>query len=119
LARNLEATIRGGAKKPFVFSMLGQLAAIGKRTSVANILGLNFSGFVAWSLWRTIYLSKLPRLEKNVRVALNWTLDLFFSKDLVRFSTARAPAVAQQHGAGSVPGATEDSTERQGQLTPG
>jgi NADH dehydrogenase len=118
LARNLRATIRGGAKKPFVFSMLGQLAAIGKRTGVANILGLNFSGFVAWFLWRTIYLSKLPRLEKKIRVALNWTLDLFFSKDLVRFSTARAPAIAQQHGAECFASATGDSAERQGQLTP-
>lgn len=118
LAQNLEAAIRGGAKKPFVFSMLGQLAAIGRRTGVANILGLNFSGFLAWFLWRTIYLSKLPRLEKKVRVALNWTLDLFFSKDLVRFSTSRAPAIAQQHGTASVPGATELSTEHQGQLTP-
>jgi NADH:ubiquinone reductase (H+-translocating) len=107
LARNLEAAIRGGSKKPFVFSTLGQLAAIGRRTGVANILGLNFSGFIAWFLWRTIYLSKLPRLEKKTRVALNWTLDLLFSKDLVRFSTARAPAGAQQHPAQSVPGATE------------
>jgi NADH dehydrogenase len=94
LARNLKAACRGGAKKPFVFSMLGQLAAIGRRTGVANILGVNFSGFVAWFLWRTIYLSKLPRLEKKARVALNWTLDLVFSKDLVRFSTARAFAGA-------------------------
>src|SRR6516225_279309 len=46
LAHNLEAAIRGGTKKPFVFSMLGQLAAIGRRTGVANILGLNFSGFI-------------------------------------------------------------------------
>ena len=48
---------------------------------VANILGINFSGFVAWWLWRTIYLSKLPRLEKKGRVALDWTLDLCFAKD--------------------------------------
>jgi NADH dehydrogenase len=115
LARNLEATIRGGAKKPFAFSMLGQLAAIGKRAGVANILGLNFSGFGAWCLWRTIYLSKLPRLEKKIRVALNWTLDLFFSKDLVQISRARAPTIAQQHGADSVVDATEDSPERRGQ----
>ena len=44
-----------------------------------------FSGFVAWWLWRTIYLSKLPRFEKKVRVALDWFLDLLFSKDLVQF----------------------------------
>jgi hypothetical protein len=48
---------------------------------VAHILGLNFSGFVAWWLWRTIYLCKLPRAEKKVRVALDWTLDLCFAKD--------------------------------------
>jgi NADH dehydrogenase len=46
---------------------------------------VNFSGFIAWWLWRTIYLSKLPRFEKKVRVALDWALDLLFSKDLVQF----------------------------------
>jgi NADH dehydrogenase len=90
LARNISAAIRGGVKKPFVFSALGQLAAIGKRTGVAQIFGMNFSGFVAWWLWRTIYLSKLPRFEKKCRVALDWTLDLLFSKDLVQFTTVRA-----------------------------
>ena len=91
LARNIASAIRGGQKKPFVFSTIGQLAAIGRRTGVANILGVNFSGFVAWWLWRTIYLSKLPRFEKKVRVALDWTLDLIFSKDLVQFLEIRAP----------------------------
>ena len=67
--------------KRFTFSTLGQLAAIGKRTGVANILGVSFSGFIAWWLWRTIYLFKLPRLEKKMRVALDWTLDLCFAKD--------------------------------------
>ena len=81
--------------KRFAFSTLGQLAAIGRRTGVANILGVNFSGFVAWWLWRTIYLSKLPGIEKKVRVALDWTLDLLFSKDLVQFLTVRAPSVSR------------------------
>jgi NADH dehydrogenase len=89
LASNIRAAIRGGPKKPFVFSTLGQLAAIGKRTGVAQVFGLNFSGFVAWWLWRTIYLSKLPRFEKKCRVALDWSLDLLFSKDLVQFTTVR------------------------------
>jgi NADH dehydrogenase len=95
VAHNITAAIRGGQKKPFVFSTIGQLAAIGKRSGVANILGVNFSGFIAWWLWRTIYLSKLPRFEKKVRVALDWTLDLLFSKDLVQFLTVRAPTLSQ------------------------
>jgi NADH:quinone reductase (non-electrogenic) len=61
---------------------------------VANILGVNFSGFVAWWLWRTIYLLKLPRFEKKVLVALDWTLDLLFSKDLVHFRTTRPSALS-------------------------
>jgi NADH dehydrogenase len=99
LARNLAAALNGGRKRPFVFSTLGQLASIGRRVGVANILGINFSGFIAWWLWRTIYLSKLPRTEKKLRVALDWTLDLLFSKDLVQFSTSRAPTIS---GAGGV-----------------
>ena len=65
---------------------------------MANILGRNFSGFVAWRLWRTIYLAKLPRLEKKVRVALDWTLDVLFSKDLVQFGARRSRVAATGHG---------------------
>jgi NADH dehydrogenase len=92
LADNILAAIEGGRPRPFVFKTIGLLASIGKRTGVAQILGVNFSGFVAWWLWRTIYLSKLPRLEKKVRVALDWLLDVVFSKDIVQFRTLRAPA---------------------------
>jgi NADH:ubiquinone reductase (H+-translocating) len=91
VAQNVVAALRGTQKKGFNFSTVAQLAAIGQRTGVANILGVNFSGFVAWWLWRTIYLSKLPRFEKKLRVAFDWTLDLIFSKDLVQFLDIQAP----------------------------
>jgi len=98
VAKNILAAIRGGTKKTFKYSAIGMLAATGRRTGVANILGFNFSGFVAWFLWRTIYLSKLPRLEKKVRVALDWTLDLVFAKDLVHFMILRSPTISRQEG---------------------
>lgn len=96
LAQNLKAAIRGGRRKPFVFSTIGQLAALGRRTGVAQIFGINFSGFVAWWLWRTIYLMKLPRFEKKLRVALDWTLDLIFEKDPVQFLTLRSQSVSTE-----------------------
>src|SRR5262249_11960824 len=65
VAENILLAIRGGQTQPFVFKAIGLLASIGKRTGVARIMGINFSGFVAWWLWRTIYLSKLPRVEKK------------------------------------------------------
>ncbi len=103
VAKNVYAAVRGGSKTPFSFSTLGLLATIGRRTGVANILGVNFSGFIAWFLWRTIYLSKLPRFEKKVRVALDWTLDLLFTKDLVQFLDLRPSTVShveeEEHGA--------------------
>jgi NADH dehydrogenase len=94
LAHNLVASVRGRPLKPFTFKTLGLLASIGRRTGVARILGYNFSGFVAWWLWRTIYLLKLPRFEKKLRVALDWTLDVFFSKDLVQFLHERSPVIS-------------------------
>ena len=98
-AHNIAAVLRGTPKKAFSFSTLGQLAAIGRRTGVANILGINFSGFIAWWLWRTIYLSKLPRLEKKIRVTLDWTLDLFFSKDLVQFQMLKSESISEYEAA--------------------
>jgi hypothetical protein len=67
---------------------------------IANVLGINFSGFFAWWLWRTIYLSKLPRFEKKLRVAIDWTLDLIFSKDFVQSLDIRAPMVSHPEESG-------------------
>jgi NADH:ubiquinone reductase (H+-translocating) len=94
LARNIIAGIRGKELSSFRFKTLGLLASIGRRSGVARILGINFSGFVAWWLWRTIYLLKLPRFEKKLRVALDWTMDLFFSKDFVQYLHERSPVFA-------------------------
>ena len=113
LGQNITATIRGGMKKPFGFKIIGQLAAIGRRTGVAKILGFKFSGFIAWWLWRTIYLSKLPRLEKKLRVTLDWTLDLVFSKDLVQFMPSRSRRMIRE-GAPAATVETRAHTERAG-----
>lgn len=83
LAKNIAAVLTGREAQPFQFKSLGLLAGLGRRTAVAEILGFKFSGFVAWWLWRTIYLMKLPGFERKLRVALDWTLDLFFPRDTV------------------------------------
>jgi NADH dehydrogenase len=88
-AKNIEAAVNGTAKKPFNFSTLGQFATIGRRDGVAQILGLRFSGFLAWWLWRSIYLSKLPGIVKKLRVAVSWSLDLLFAREIEQFVTLR------------------------------
>jgi NADH dehydrogenase len=94
VADNIVATLDHRPTRAFSFRTIGQLAAIGRRTGVARMFGVNFSGFFAWWLWRTVYLSKLPRFEKKCRVAIDWTLDLIFAKDFVQFLTVRAPVMS-------------------------
>src|SRR5262249_25939206 len=60
LAQNIDATLRGRPLREFRFSIIGLLATIGRRSGVAEIFGLRFSGLLAWAIWRAIYLSKLP-----------------------------------------------------------
>lgn len=96
LARNIAAVLDGREPQPFVYKPLGLLAGLGRRAAVAEILGIKFSGFLAWWLWRTIYLMKLPSLERKLRVALDWTLDLFFPRDIVYLRplhSARGPGI--------------------------
>jgi NADH dehydrogenase len=90
VADNVVARLSNREPRPFAFRTLGQLASIGRRSGVAQIFGMRFSGFAAWWLWRTLYLAKLPRFEKKLRVLLDWTLDLVFSKDLVQYATRRS-----------------------------
>ena len=115
-AGNIVAAGRNRPARAFEFRTIGQLAAIGRRTGVARILGVNFSGFFAWWLWRTIYLSKLPRLEKKIRVAIDWTLDLVFPKDFVQFLTVRAPAVSSAAHEDQPPAAEDPTRTRRAPL---
>ncbi len=97
LARNIAATVAGQTPQPFRYKPLGVLAGLGRRSAVAEVFGLKFSGFFAWWLWRTAYLLKLPGLERKVRVAIDWTLDLLFPRDVVYLRPlhlARSPTSA-------------------------
>jgi NADH dehydrogenase len=87
VAENIYARLLGKQPKPFRFKMLGQLATIGRRTGVARIFGLKFSGALGWMLWRTVYLMKLSRFEKKLRVGLQWALDMIFERDLGQYIT--------------------------------
>jgi NADH dehydrogenase len=96
VADNIVAAIFGREQRPLRYRVLGQLAAIGQRRGIANILGVRFSGFAAWWMWRTVYLYKLPGFQKKVRVGLDWTLDAIFGKDLVQYRTSRIASLYQQ-----------------------
>jgi NADH:ubiquinone reductase (H+-translocating) len=89
VARNIAAIFGRAKRQPFDYDTMGQMAIVGERTGVADVMGLRFSGFIAWFMWRTYYLMRIPQLEKRLRVVLDWTLDLFFKRDLVQLAVSR------------------------------
>ena len=94
LARNIKAVISGGHESrldPFHFNSLGSLCVVGHHTACAELnlpwpvhKTMRFSGLLAWLMWRGIYLSKLPGLERRVRVLIDWAIELFFPRDIVQ-----------------------------------
>ena len=82
LAHNLYAVLNQGEPIVFRHRSQGALAVVGHQTACAEVFGFKFSGLFAWLMWRGIYLSKLPTLEKKVRVLLDWVIDVFFPRDI-------------------------------------
>ena len=110
LARNLVAVLRDRPTTPCDIVNRGAIAALGCRTGVARVMGVNVAGILAWFLFRTVYLLKMPGWARRLRVALDWTIDLFFSKDAVQLglTTPRrrggpAAAAAGESGTGVAP----------------
>jgi len=91
LANNIHASIKGNPLKPFHFDSLGGLCVVGHHTACAELTvplarhkTVRFSGLLAWLMWRAIYLSKLPGLERKVRVLMDWLIELLFPRDIVQ-----------------------------------
>jgi NADH:ubiquinone reductase (H+-translocating) len=91
LASNVAAHLAGRPLKTFHFDSLGALCVIGHQTACAELTvpfartrAVRFSGLLAWLMWRGIYLSKLPGLERKIRVLFDWTVELFFPRDIVQ-----------------------------------
>ena len=96
-ARNILATIDKKPSVAFQFKALGMLASLGGHGAVAEMMGVRFSGFLAWFAWRTVYLMKLPGWARRVRVSLDWTLDLVFPRDITQLQMARAQQLKIHH----------------------
>jgi NADH dehydrogenase len=96
-AENIVARLRGGSLKPFAFKGLGKMGSLGHRSAVAEVFGVPISGFLAWFLWRTIYLMKVPGWGRRIKIAASWTLDLFLPAELVQLKLGSSVGVTQEH----------------------
>jgi NADH dehydrogenase len=88
VARNIRAAVGQRAPEPFVYQALGTMAAFGHTRAAADVRGLELTGFIAWWMRRTYYLFQMPRWDTRVRIALDWTVSLFFRPDLTKVDLA-------------------------------
>jgi NADH dehydrogenase len=88
-ARNILAVLDGRQPLPFDYDQQGMLVSLGRFNGVGEVRGVKVSGLVAWFLWRTYYLLRLPSRERRLRVALDWLLELFLAHDVVEISMRR------------------------------
>jgi NADH dehydrogenase len=91
LAKNVRAELQGRSRQSFHFDSMGALCVVGHQTACAELAipfvrnrSVRFSGLFAWVMWRGIYLLKLPGLERKIRVLVDWTIELFFPRDIVQ-----------------------------------
>jgi NADH dehydrogenase len=101
LAQNIVAKLAGRKTEVFRFKALGQLSSVGHNKAVAEICGLKLSGFIAWLLWRGVYLLKMPTLSRKTRLFLEWNWAMFFARDISHLGFRRTRRSAGSAGVGA------------------
>ncbi len=96
-ALNVVRILQAKPTQPFRFKALGQLCSIGGYEAVAEMLGVHVSGFLAWLMWRGVYLFKLPTWSRRIKVALDWSWDVLFPRDLSFLNTDTAQQVTHAY----------------------
>jgi NADH dehydrogenase len=87
LARNL-----AGEPKPYRYRMLGQAATLGRYKGIADVLGLRLRGFPGWFFTRSYHLYQLPLASRKLRVVVDWTVALFFRRDIAELGLLGHPS---------------------------
>jgi NADH:ubiquinone reductase (H+-translocating) len=96
-AENIVRVLRGQPTRPFAFKLLGELCSIGGHQAVADLFGLHLSGFLAWFVWRGVYLFKLPTWGRRVQVGFDWASLLVFPRDLAAVRVEQTDRVSHAH----------------------
>jgi NADH:quinone reductase (non-electrogenic) len=91
MAKNIVRSLRGEALVEYRHKYVGSVASLGLYKGVAQVYGIKLRGFPAWFMHRTYHMSRMPTFNKKVRVVLDWTLSLFFRRDVVSLGALHHP----------------------------
>jgi NADH dehydrogenase len=91
LGDNIVADLRGKPRKPYVHAYVGSVASLGLHKGVANVYGFKLRGLPAWVMHRTYHLSRMPTVNRKFRITMDWTLALFFQREIVSLGELEWP----------------------------
>lgn len=91
MADNIVATLRREPLRDYRHAYAGSVATLGLHKGVAQVRGVKVRGFPAWFIHRAYHLSRVPTLNRKVRVVVDWTLALFFPRDITSLGALSEP----------------------------
>jgi NADH dehydrogenase len=91
LADNVVASLRGQPLKEYRHAYAGSVASLGLHKGVAEIYGVKLRGLPAWFMHRTYHMTRMPTFNRKVRVVADWTLALFFEREIVSLGAFANP----------------------------
>ena len=98
VARNVAAVLgAGGSVKPFTYKTKGVFVDMGRHQAVASTMGIRWRGFPAWFLARTYHLANMPGTKRKLRLVVDWTVSLLFSRDTSELGQLGHPPVLGEH----------------------
>jgi len=98
LAANVVARIDGRPLEPYRYRTIGTLASVGHHTGVGVVFGIRVRGWIAWFMWRGYYWSRVPGINRKVRVAIDWALTALFGTDPVQLKVEDASSAMGSSG---------------------
>jgi len=101
LADNILRVIDGKAPQEYKHKYVGSVASLGLHKGVAQLYGVKVKGWPAWFLHRTYHVSRVPTLNRKARVILDWTLALFFRREVTSLGSLQTPHDEFRRAAGS------------------
>jgi NADH dehydrogenase len=91
MADNIMAVMRGRAPKPYHHKYAGSVASLGLHKGVAQVYGIKLKGLPAWVMHRAYHISRIPSLNRKIRVMIDWTLALFLKREVVSLGELHEP----------------------------
>jgi NADH dehydrogenase len=68
------------------------------------VYGFKIKGFPAWFMHRTYHLSRIPSVNRKIRVLIDWTLALFLKREVVSLGELHDPRESFTEVTPPVPG---------------